>query len=1078
MGKYIFLITFIVISTAFSQGLNIHCSLRASPEGDTPLYYCTPIWFGWDLDCGDFNGDGFTDVIVSAPRSERPDTIEGYVIPAAGRIDIFFGPLDSGLVMPDFTIYGESQDDQFGISVSNAGDFNGDGYDDILVGANVVSNIGATYVFLGGPVLDTIPDWFVMGEQMVDNFGYSCTGIGDQNFDGYDDIMIGALYNDFGGYRCGRCYLYYGGVSPDTTADLIITGLDSLDDFGTDCDGPLDFDGDGGPDFIVGAVQAGGYWYKPGTAYIFRGGDHLDSSPDRIFSGTHPMEFFGGSVAALGDIDHDGTDEAITGGYNHSEPSDSGTGRAVLVFGDGDSIVIIGDRPNQYLGGEVGSAGDIDMDGMAEFAVSMDYDPAGDSAGFIEIYGWNNDIGTISVDTSCYNPTPEPNDWFASSMKGVGDVTGDGVPNFAVGDAKDTLAEHPEYGEGVVYIYTGWRSMDPIRAEVIEPSTDSLLWYSCPEQNVIWRLRHPSTLSDLYARIAINSVDTISTDSPSLYMDDESTLVYLPSSIWPEGENEAILFEARRLSTGESLLEPSEVNFLIDLTPPRVVISPDSGVSDDRDRTFIWHIEDLESGINGTLLKAYIDADTISPFSYYPDFDSSLSSIEIQINPSDFDFIPEIGDTYTICLTGIGDRAHGCGSNLADDDCVNAVFNRQWTTDLHFESYGLDPTVLTVGALSGLSDGYDPGADLQMPPLPMSRVNAYFSIDDTLYPHIQFLQRDLRDAADDKVDWNIVTLGTGHATLTWNPDRLPPGVWLLDNRLDMRSYRSWGFELGQTLSVSFRLGPKIRYHWENFWHSWNLVGLPIYPECYDPDVIIRKDYYPSADILYFSYNTQTGIYEIPERWPTGAGMWVWQNSYSDLYINGWPIDTIWKSIYTGWNLLAAPFDYTPSTEIGTEPPGVLITSTLFAWDGFDYYWASALYPGYGYWVVSTTDAELTIPLTSFGAGMAKSTLHQYLSIFGTYPPPPPEISSTDEKNEFPRNNSLSIYPNPFNTSCQIKSSIPHATVRIYDISGKLIFKLKTGNSGNATWTPYKNSPSGIYLIKINEEIKTKGIILR
>jgi hypothetical protein len=127
----------------------------------------------------------------------------------------------------DRGFFGEAVNDFFGINVASAGDVNGDGYPDILIGAYHNSaagtNAGRAYVYFGGPGVDSAPDLIMTGEAAGDTFGQEVAA-GDFNHDGYSDIVIGALRNDAGGADAGRVYIYFGGSNMDATADLVITG--------------------------------------------------------------------------------------------------------------------------------------------------------------------------------------------------------------------------------------------------------------------------------------------------------------------------------------------------------------------------------------------------------------------------------------------------------------------------------------------------------------------------------------------------------------------------------------------------------------------------------------------------------------------------------------------------------------------------------------------------------------------------------------------------------------------------------------------------------------------------------------
>ena len=113
---------------------------------------------------------------------------------------------------------GQAASDKFGISVSTAGDVNGDGYSDVIVGAvnNDAggSDAGRAFLYFGGASMDNTADVTMTGEAAGDKFGYSVSTAGDVNGDGYSDVIVGAFGNDAGGTSAGRAYLYLSSSPP------------------------------------------------------------------------------------------------------------------------------------------------------------------------------------------------------------------------------------------------------------------------------------------------------------------------------------------------------------------------------------------------------------------------------------------------------------------------------------------------------------------------------------------------------------------------------------------------------------------------------------------------------------------------------------------------------------------------------------------------------------------------------------------------------------------------------------------------------------------------------------------------
>ncbi|MEO8664044.1 MAG: integrin alpha [Ignavibacteria bacterium] len=142
---------------------------------------------------------------------------------------------------------------QFGYTVSSAGDVNGDGYDDIIIGAyGYNSNTGRAYIYFGGSIMNTVADLVLTGEATGNDFGFSVSTAGDVNGDGFSDVIVGAY-----GYssNTGRAYIYFGGASMNNSADVVMTGETTNNQFGYSVSSAGDVNGDGYSDVITGAYR-------------------------------------------------------------------------------------------------------------------------------------------------------------------------------------------------------------------------------------------------------------------------------------------------------------------------------------------------------------------------------------------------------------------------------------------------------------------------------------------------------------------------------------------------------------------------------------------------------------------------------------------------------------------------------------------------------------------------------------------------------------------------------------------------------------------------------------------------------
>ena len=311
-------------------------------------------WFGYSVaTAGDVNGDGYSDVVVSALRHDA-----GFGVNAnRGQAYLYLGSAGGLATSAAWTGSGDVNGAAFGSSVATAGDVNGDGYSDVLVGAffhnagaNSSLQLGRAYLYLGSAGgLATSPAWTGSGDESFANFGRSVATAGDVNGNGYSDVLVGAAGTNFNAVR-GRAYLYLGSDGGLATSPAWIdSGDENLARFGYSV-AAGDVNGDGFSDVLVGAFghNAGaGANARRGRAYLYLGSaSGLATSPAWIDSGDENSADFGYSVAAAGDINGDGYSDVLIGAYGH----DAGAGA-------------IADRGRAYLyhgNAEAGAAGGLD----------------------------------------------------------------------------------------------------------------------------------------------------------------------------------------------------------------------------------------------------------------------------------------------------------------------------------------------------------------------------------------------------------------------------------------------------------------------------------------------------------------------------------------------------------------------------------------------------------------------------------------------------------------------------------------------------------------------------------------------
>jgi hypothetical protein len=371
---------------------------------------------------GDVNGDGYADVAVAA---------DGYPNGGArGRVYVYHGSSDGLGSTPALTLTGETSSDRFGCSIASAGDVNGDGYADLVVGAyGRLDNTGRVYVYHGSSGgLASTAAFTVTGENTYDRFGFSVASAGDVNGDGYADLIVGAKYHDG---RHGKVYVYQGSSAGlSTTVAFTATGENTDDDFGHAVAPAGDVNGDGYADVIVAANYHDSF---RGQVYVYHGSSSgLVATPAFTVTGESTLTWFGSSVAAAGDVNGDGYTDVIVGAHRYGSYNDEG--RMYVYHGSSEGLsttvaFTATGSAGDWLGGSVASAGDVNGDGYADVIVGADHHLT--TTGKAQVYhGGSGGLGH----TPAFTLTGEDESYyFGASVATAGDVNGDGYADLVVG---------------------------------------------------------------------------------------------------------------------------------------------------------------------------------------------------------------------------------------------------------------------------------------------------------------------------------------------------------------------------------------------------------------------------------------------------------------------------------------------------------------------------------------------------------------------------------------------------------------------------------------------------------------------
>jgi len=251
---------------------------------------------------------------------------------------VFHGSGAGLSVSADWTAESDQAGAWFGVSVGTAGDVNGDGYSDVIVGASYYEDFGGVFVYYGSAKgLSMSADWTASGLSDYASFGRSVGTAGDVNNDGISDVIVGA-------YGENKVYVFHGVFhSSDLDAGMSMTAdWEASGEAGANFGGSVgtagDVNGDGISDVIVGA-------FGEGKAYVFHGSDSdagMSTTADWTTESDQADAWFGIGVGTAGDVNGDEISDVIVGArmYNNTIDDDNG-GRAFVYYGSSDAICFI-----------------------------------------------------------------------------------------------------------------------------------------------------------------------------------------------------------------------------------------------------------------------------------------------------------------------------------------------------------------------------------------------------------------------------------------------------------------------------------------------------------------------------------------------------------------------------------------------------------------------------------------------------------------------------------------------------------------------------------------------------------------
>lgn len=399
---------------------------------------------------GDVNGDGYGDLLLGEPYYTGTTVQQGRAI-------IFYGSSTGPIAATNWKYVGGAGELFAGSRVSAAGDINGDGYADVMVGVSSPNNAQRNVrVFFGSSSgLRPTPGWSWAAPEYYPNPPAQAS-VGDVNGDGLGDIAIGAPFQSTGASNGGKAWVFAGragGLGALATwtheSDKFLAGA------GISVAAVGDVDGDGHGDLVVGYPDYdGNYHSDEGRVWLFRGapGRPETSSTWSIWGGQAGANF-GASVAGAGDVNADGYADVVIGAPQYSA-GEVGEGRASIFLGSSAGLrsspawTADGNEISAQFGQAVAGAGDVNCDGYGDVIVGA---PRKDNGSPDEgvAYLYYGSPGGISTTAGWSADANVPLASFGAAVAGAGDIDGDGCADVLVG------APEEQAGAGVVRVYMG-----------------------------------------------------------------------------------------------------------------------------------------------------------------------------------------------------------------------------------------------------------------------------------------------------------------------------------------------------------------------------------------------------------------------------------------------------------------------------------------------------------------------------------------------------------------------------------------------------------------------------------------------
>jgi len=422
---------------------------------------------GWSAaSAGDVDGDGFGDLVIGAPGEVSGGGEAGSLSSAAGAAYLVAGPIygEMSLEAAETKFQGAESPDIAGFGVAPAGDADGDGRDEFLIGAPgylpVAPQFGKAY--LAGGSDDALVDLGlhspVLSTGLPENqAGYGLAGGGDVDGDGMADVLVGDTTDTTFGELTGAVYVVLGPIVADielSDSAAHLAGENGESEAGEALAFAGDLDDDGRDDFLVGAAGSGSEGDLPGTVYLVHGpvdGDGSLADAEARMTGESAGDGAGTAVGGGHDIDGDGIEDILVGAPRARSDDGVSTGVVYLVLGPVSGNVALAtadarwmeDQGYQNTGEALASCGDVDGDGLGDVLIGHD------AGGYLITA---TPAGDASFSQADFDLTRDGMDAWTGSVAAAGDVDGDGLGDFCV--AAD-MEDGDHQAGGAIYLFYG-----------------------------------------------------------------------------------------------------------------------------------------------------------------------------------------------------------------------------------------------------------------------------------------------------------------------------------------------------------------------------------------------------------------------------------------------------------------------------------------------------------------------------------------------------------------------------------------------------------------------------------------------